>query len=398
MNLLIVTQEPFPRGMAATNRVLSHAKGMCSLSHSVEVVVITPTEKADGIIRNDNVRGVYEGIPFEYAPNTTLWPKSKLMKLFVVAEGFLKAARLSFHFSRRTGKKSVLLVSNSFAVIVFMFVVCALLRIPYVQEKSEYPFVLRRKNLFGRLYASLYTNVVYHLFDGMVIMTQTLVQYFRPRIRKSARVIVVPMTVEPERFLCDGSADNVNDKYVAYCGFMGDSKDGVSILIEAFSIISKKYPYLKLYLIGDTGRTEEFDILKEQVHALRLEDRVLFTGRISREKIPSLLSGATALALARPSGLQAHGGFPTKLGEYLSTGKPVVVTRVGEIPLYLEDRVSAFLAEPDSAKAFAHKLDEVLEDYDFALKVGMEGRNVVHRVFDYKVQAHRLADFFEMLA
>ena len=51
--------------------------------------------------------------------------------------------------------------------------------------------------------------------------------------------------------------------------------------------------------------------------------------------------------MARPDSRQARGGFPTKLGEYLATGKPVCVTKVGEITVYLEDNVSAFLAEPE---------------------------------------------------
>ena len=48
------------------------------------------------------------------------------------------------------------------------------------------------------------------------------------------------------------------------------------------------------------------------------------------------------LVLARPDNIQAKGGFPTKLGEYLATGNPVVVTKVGEIPNYLIDGVNAF--------------------------------------------------------
>jgi len=64
---------------------------------------------------------------------------------------------------------------------------------------------------------------------------------------------------------------------------------------------------------------------------------------------------AKILALARPKSKVADAGFPSKLTEYLSTGNPVVVTRVGEIPYYLKDNVHAFLTEPDSVNSFAER-------------------------------------------
>lgn len=69
--------------------------------------------------------------------------------------------------------------------------------------------------------------------------------------------------------------------------------------------------------------------------------------------MPQMLKNAEALVLDRPNSLQAQYGFPTKLGEYLLTGNPVVVTKVGDIPLYLKDGVSALLSEDRNPKEFA---------------------------------------------
>ena len=67
-------------------------------------------------------------------------------------------------------------------------------------------------------------------------------------------------------------------------------------------------------------------------------------------EVPQLLMDSEVLALDRPNSIQAQCGFPTKLGEYLLTGNPVVVTKVGDIPLFLEDGVSALLAEKRNAE------------------------------------------------
>ena len=39
--------------------------------------------------------------------------------------------------------------------------------------------------------------------------------------------------------------------------------------------------------------------------------------------------------------------FPTKIGEYLASGRPIVTTAVGEMPRYFEDGVTAFISAPD---------------------------------------------------
>ena len=93
---------------------------------------------------------------------------------------------------------------------------------------------------------------------------------------------------------------------------------------------------------------------------LHIENKVIITGSVKRNEIPALLCNSDILALARPDNKQAEGGFPTKLGEYLATGNLVVVTNVGEIGLFLEDRKNAFISEPGSPEKFSEKLREAL--------------------------------------
>jgi len=87
------------------------------------------------------------------------------------------------------------------------------------------------------------------------------------------------------------------------------------------------------------------------------------------------------------------GNFPIKIGEYLATGVPIVVTSVGEIPLFVKDGESGFLAEPDNAKAFAKKMEEVLADPNRSKKIGQAGKKIAQTFFDYKIQAGIMAEY-----
>ena len=178
---------------------------------------------------------------------------------------------------------------------------------------------------------------------------------------------------------------------VAFTGTYTDRKDGVSILIEAFAKISDKYPSLHLLLAG--FQHPDMEGQKVLIRKYNLQERISHIGMIDKSEVPSFIGNACLLALSRPDSHQAQGGFPTKLGEYLATGNPVCVTKVGEIPNYLEDNVSAFMAEPGDVDSFADAMDRALRDETNAKRVGANGRKVAEENFDAEKQAKRLSQF-----
>ena len=49
----------------------------------------------------------------------------------------------------------------------------------------------------------------------------------------------------------------------------------------------------------------------------------------------------------------------------------------GELDFYLKDRVNAFIANKADTKIFGAKILEALEDYDFAMKVARNGKELM---------------------
>ena len=170
--------------------------------------------------------------------------------------------------------------------------------------------------------------------------------------------------------------------------------DGVDVLIKSFSIFHKSHPDYKLYLIGLFESKYHEEAVKSLIKELQLEDSVICTGSMLPEELANCLINASILALARPNNEQAKYGFPTKLGEYLCTGNPVVVTKVGEIPIFLHDRQNAVMAEPDSVESFAENLNWVASHYAEAKQIAQEGMNLVHKEFSSEYQSKLAADFF----
>ena len=400
MNLIILTTESFPYGLAGTNRILSYSKGIVELGHTVSVICLRPTEKISRGIRNKEIRGYYNGIAYEYAPQTTVWPESgkkRMYKFWLIVKGLAYSYKILKKKQNKQKIDAVLLYSNNTISIIYFYIITRLLAVPYIQEKSEYPFILRKsKNVFLKKLAGFYINHIYKCFDAMIIETKTLMDFYKPKLREEAKVLIVPMTVEPERFI-GIKKETGKPNLITYCGNLREA-DGISILIRSFKILLKNHNNVKLQLIGNINNNPDYIKYKEIIRSLDIPDgKVLFTGRIDREQVPKYLINSTILVLASPKSMRSTGSLPSKLGEYLATGNPVVITKVGEIPDYLVDGESAFLAEPGNAEMFAKKLELALDNPELAQKIGKKGQKVAFDHFNYKSQAKRIINFIENL-
>jgi|WetSurMetagenome_2_1015567.scaffolds.fasta_scaffold177867_2 glycosyltransferase involved in cell wall biosynthesis len=391
--VFFLTMVPFPHGMAQTNRLISIASGLIEAGCDVTVICLKPSENHKHSLNSES-HGTFHQIKFVYSPGTTFRGKNPLRRFCLYMAGIISATCFMVKENHRTKIQSTFIGVTGSLVIFWFFLVCSLLNIKYLQERSEYPFIKARKSWMDKFSLLIYLRLICKLFDGFLAITKKLKDYFTPNLRKNCPVFLLPILVEPERF--DLAPKTSHEKYIAYCGSMQGDKDGIPVLIDAFKLISEEYPDLKLYLIGST-QFAGFNTLKEKINRLQLETNIEFTGIAGREKLPGMLANAVMLVLARPENKQAEAGFPTKLGEYLATGRPVVVTSVGEIPDYLQDNINAYIAKPNDAEDFANKMRQVLQNYKHAQEVGLQGRALAQTVFNYKVQGRQLAKWLEKI-
>ena len=251
------------------------------------------------------------------------------------------------------------------------------------QERTEYPAVSKLRFSNMEKYLRSCTKLT-----GLFVISNQLKSYFESVGVDNSRIHVINMTVDRSRFIDVKRTES--ERYIAYCGKATNNKDGVDELIKAFAITSKKYSDVKLYIIGTPPKRSDESGNIELVERLGISDKVVFTGTVSANEMPQILKNAEILALDRPDNIQAKYGFPTKLGEYLLTGNPVVITSVGDIPLFLRDGYSALIAEPNSSTDFSEKLNWVLENPVKSHEIGAQGRKVAELEFDSQTEANKI--------
>jgi glycosyltransferase involved in cell wall biosynthesis len=97
----------------------------------------------------------------------------------------------------------------------------------------------------------------------------------------------------------------------------------------------------------------------QQVHG----NRIVSLGEVPEDKMEEELRNADIMILSRKDSLEDRCAFPTRLAEYLALGKAILVSPIGDIPLYLTDGADAgFLSLKDvhtlseSSKAIIHRI------------------------------------------
>jgi glycosyltransferase involved in cell wall biosynthesis len=150
-------------------------------------------------------------------------------------------------------------------------------------------------------------------------------------------------------------------------------------------------------IVGGDPTSADWRAAVHQCRLLGLDDRVTFHGQVPHAQVRDLLAPCHVLALPRPASRQATGGFPTKLGEYLSTARPVLATAVGDIPQYLRHGDTCALVAPDDVGALTQALLDLARDYREAQAIGARGRELVEASFAATTQAPKLVAFVERL-
>lgn len=257
-------------------------------------------------------------------------------------------------------------------------------------ENNEYPPLISHTEKFiGRIRLKLY-NWICRKCAGMFVISNKLREYFISVGVESDKVHVINMTVDGNRF--KNIEKQQTGPYICYCGTVSNYKDGVNILLESFGLIANDVPNVKLYILGSHPYKKDNEINEGIIEKYGIRDRIFMPGAVPGSKMPQYLKSAEVLVLSRPDNIQATYGFPTKLGEYLMTGNPVVVTRVGELDDFLEDWKSCLFAKPGSAQDFAERLKWVLQHPDEAKEIGMCGKIVAEKNFNYQIEGKKIAE------
>ncbi|MGF1570231.1 MAG: glycosyltransferase [Nodosilinea sp.] len=139
------------------------------------------------------------------------------------------------------------------------------------------------------------------------------------------------------------------------------SYKGVEDLLVAMDVLDQ--PDLKLVLVGGSP----YDNYDQEL-LTRWPQRIIHLGKRPYAEMPRVIAAAHVVVVPQRQTPAAQAQFPLKLTDAMAMAKPILATRVGDIPTILNG--TGYLAEASAPDQLAQQITAIFDDYDRALHLG----------------------------
>jgi glycosyltransferase involved in cell wall biosynthesis len=168
---------------------------------------------------------------------------------------------------------------------------------------------------------------------------------------------------------------------------------GHEYFLQAMALVRKQLPNARGLIVGQVDSTPRGEIyvrkLESLARALRLEDRLIFTG--FRPDVPRIMSALDVVVL----GSAEPEPFGRVVIEGMAAGKPVVATAAGGVLDIVEDGFNGLLVPRRDSQAMAEAILSILLDKEKAARMGQAGRQTVIGKFSLEHHVDAVQKLYE---
>ncbi len=172
------------------------------------------------------------------------------------------------------------------------------------------------------------------------------------------------------------------------------AQKGVDILIDAALALLPAHPDWGIVVVGETTPDQEFfkKQLIDKLSAANLESKILFTGTLPFQQLPSLFASVDIV-----TALSRNEGFGLTVLEAMSSGKPVVASMAGAWPDIIEDGVDGFLVKHEQLDSVITTLESLMQEKNLRKNIGLQARSKIVNHYQVKKEATELLSFYHSL-
>jgi glycosyltransferase involved in cell wall biosynthesis len=167
------------------------------------------------------------------------------------------------------------------------------------------------------------------------------------------------------------------------------ARKGLFTLIESMPAVVRRFPRAK-FIISGKGQSNEMKKLVAHAQKLGVREHIVFTGYYPDRKLPRLYQAADVFAFST-----FYENLPFAVLEALSTGLPVVTTRVGGIPEMIEDGRNGFLVQPFNSRELSDRILYFLEHPSAASEMAVLARRIIEERFDWRLIVQKVLKVYD---
>ena len=263
---------------------------------------------------------------------------------------------------------------------------------------------LREEKLFSRI-----EQTILEAADLVVVVSEAMRNQLLDRGIANERILVCPNGVNPEIFHPNQASTEIRQKHgfgnndIVF-GFIGSFGPwhGTDVLTAAFLNLLQTRNDLQgrvhLAMIGDGPA---LPVIREKLEESEFRSHFKIIGEVPQLDAPHYLAACDVLVLPtvrNPDGSPFFGS-PTKLFEYMATGRAIIASDIDQIGEVLKNNETAVLVEPGNVDALAQAMAGGVDlPKNKRLKLGLGARKmaVENPTWDAHVQKiiERLEDLY----
>ena len=228
--------------------------------------------------------------------------------------------------------------------------------------------------------------------DGFISISRLLDEHNKRWGGKSVRV---PTIMDVDQIVYRTKAIKRDKIEFVYSGNPGVSKELLAPMISILANNREIKEKVVFHIYG-VNRSQVLKNKKVNVQMLRSAgDSLIIHGRVSQEEIGSIVMNADFQLFIRPDRKSSNAGFPTKLGESMAVGTPVISNLTGDIGLYLNDGYNGYIVEGNTPQELERTITNILslnqEEYE---SLRNNARMTAEQYFDYHKYIDYIANLF----
>lgn len=390
--IVILGSQSFPNGMAATQRVRLISRALIEKGAHVMVLCTRVTERPP-IVENQDPIGECQGILYEYTTGTTARSPYFLTRRWIEIVSLIRTVYRLFRLWMRGQLQCVYLYGMAMDITAIRLVVNVMsyiLGFPVLVELTERPWSLKSSpRLIERLISPLDGT------QGVITISSFLTDWVKTESRKSQRyypILQMPILVDTNELHLGPTIQIAKIPNVLFAG-SPTYDETINFILDSMAWVWKVHPECQLIITGCRPNDPASMRLQQEVQNRGTCGKVEIAGYLSRVELLQRYMNAWALLIPLFDDVCSRARFPTKLGEYLSSARPVITSYIGEIPRYLVNGINAFVCKPGDSHAYGEMIVDVIDNPGMANLVGLAGRDTVEQYFQYSIYGEPLFNF-----
>lgn len=384
MRVVLFSDFELPDSCANATRVFAFAKMLISKGHNVDMIGICYDQTRC-------LSGEYCGIRYRMleAPNYKGLCASK--RISCITE------KINLYLSQliKEGPIDCIILSNIYYDYAYTFIKFAQknnvsLAINAVEWYDSNDDLFR--GILGKIKLIKNRVALYYIFfkiKNIIAISDYLGDYYRSR---GCNVIVIPTVLDLKEYSDLEKKDN-KKLIVSYAGSPA-KKDLVINVVKALKLIPKNLlEKLEIHFYGaDENKFLQLGLKKEELE--KLKHIVVFHGRIPYESVKSKIASSDFTVLLRPNKRYANAGFPTKVGESMACGTPIIANITSTLGKYIIDNETGIICKSESVEDCKEALLKALA-LDKSQQKNMERKSLdmAKHSFDYNVYSEDFCEF-----